>query len=204
MERVTEKNINTKEYWDDFDNDGFMEADRKRGGNICRFSHIVEMLVPNADILDVGCLNGNLYNFIEEKRRNIGSFTGIDLSDKLIERAKQRFPDQKWQVADCYSLPFEDNSFDVVTALEVMEHIEEPKKMLAEMMRVTRSNGSVIITTPNNNFVKDAAHIWSFSATDVFNLLSEISKNVQVMKICSTDRYILARAIIDYSSNLPT
>ena len=204
MERVTEKNINTKEYWDGFDNDAFMEVDRKRGGNICRFSHILELLAPNVDILDVGCLNGNFYDFIKEKNRNIKSFIGIDLSDKLIERAKKRFPEQEWQVADCHTLPFEDNSFDVVTALEIMEHIEEPKKMLSEMMRVTRQNGSVIITTPNNNFVKDAAHVWSYSTTDVFNLLSEISKNIQIMKICSTDRYILARAIIDFSNNLPT
>ena len=203
MERVIDKNINTKEYWDGFDNDAFMEADRKRGGNLCRFSNILELIAPNADILDVGCLNGNLYNYIVENEKDIKTFTGIDLSDKLIERAKKRFPEQKWQVADCHTLPFEDNSFDVVTALEIIEHIEEPKKMIKEMARVTRSNGSIIITTPNNNFVKDAAHIWSYSMTDVFDMLSEISKNIQVMKICSTDRYLLARAIIDYSNNFP-
>ena len=185
MERVTEENINTKEYWDGFANDAYTEADRNRGGNICRFSNIVEFIPPNAKVLDVGCLNGNLYNFIKEKRRNINSFTGIDLSEKLIELAATRFPEQVWKVTDCHSLPFEDNSFDVVTALEIIEHIEEPKKLIQEMMRVTRPNGSVIITTPNNNFVKDAAHIWSYSTTDVFNLLSEISKNIQIMKICS-------------------
>ena len=204
MERVTEENINTKEYWNGFANEAYTEADRKRGGNICRFSNIVEMLKPNAAILDVGCFSGNFYNFIKEKRRNINSFTGIDLSEKLIELATTRFPEQTWKVGDCHALPFEDESFDVVTALEIIEHIEEPKKMLAEMMRVTKSNGSVIITTPNNNFVKDPAHVWSYSTTDMFNLLNEISKNVQVMKICSTDRYILARAIINFTNNSPT
>ena len=204
MERVTDKNINTKEYWDTFDNDAFLEVDRKRGGNICRFSNILELIENDIDILDVGCLNGNFYDFINTNKHKIKTFSGIDISEKLIEVAKKRFPEQKWKVADCHSLPFDDNSFDVVTALEIIEHIEEPEKMLQEMMRVTRPNGSVIITTPNNNFVKDAAHIWSYSTSDIFDMLSKISKNVQVMKICSTDRYILARAIINFSNDLPS
>ena len=204
MERVTDKNINTKEYWDGFASHSYMEADRNRGGNICRFSNILEFIEDNTDVLDVGCLNGNLYNFIKDKKRRIKSFSGIDLSEKLIELATERFPEQTWKVAECHTLPFEDNSFDVVTALEVIEHIEDPDIMIQEIMRVTRPNGSVIITTPNNNFVKDPAHVWSYSTTDVFNMLSKISKNIQVMKICSTDRYILARAIIDFTNNLPT
>ncbi|KKL09516.1 hypothetical protein LCGC14_2565060, partial [marine sediment metagenome] len=84
MERVTDKNINTKEYWDTFDNDAFLEVDRKRGGNICRFSNILELIENDIDILDVGCLNGNFYDFINTNKYKIktlvetGTFMGIN------------------------------------------------------------------------------------------------------------------------------
>jgi len=203
MERVTKKNINTVKYWNGFATDGYSESDRRRGGNICKFSHVLEYIKPNLDVLDIGCLNGNFYNFIQEKGFNIRSFTGIDHSPDLIALAKKRFPRHNWQISDCYSLPFKNETFDVVTAMEILEHLDEPERLLQEMKRVTKTNGSIIITVPNCNIIKDAAHVWSFTTTDIFAMLNKISSNVKISTICSANRYILGKAIINYTSQLP-
>ena len=133
MKRLRELNINTTDYWDGFATESYNNADRNRGGNKCKFATVIDLLPNNSTILDIGCLTGNFYNFMKEKNTDkLKTFTGVDFSTKLIEMAKNRCPEQKWEVADCYKLPFEDNSFDVVTAMEILEHIDEPEKLLLE------------------------------------------------------------------------
>ena len=200
MKRLTKKNLNTLEYWDNFSSDAYQEVDMKRGGNKCKFLAINDLISSHIDILDMGCFNGNFYNFLKENNFSIKTFTGVDFSERLIERAKNRFPKQKWVVSDCKELPFENESFDVVTLMELLEHIDEPELVLKEAKRVCKKGGSVIITVPNEERIKDIAHVWSFSCQDVFNLLFKISKNVQILLTCSNNRNIVGKAIINYES----
>ncbi|OGI78917.1 hypothetical protein A3F19_01730 [Candidatus Nomurabacteria bacterium RIFCSPHIGHO2_12_FULL_37_29] len=51
-------------------------------------------------------------------------------------------------VASVYELPFNDNSFDVVLCMVVMEHLEDPKKAISEMKRVLKSGGTILVSTP--------------------------------------------------------
>ena len=200
MKRIREHNINTTDYWDGFATESYKEADRNRGGNKCKFATVVDLIPNNSDILDIGCLNGNFCNFIKENGHIIKSFTGIDFSEKLIHMAKHRFPEQSWITSDYSDIPFPDNSFDVVTAMEILEHIEDPEKLLSEAKRVCRSGGSVIVTTPNKLIIDDPAHVWSYVPSDVFALLEKISTNVNVLLTCSTNRNIVGKAIIDFKT----
>lgn len=200
MGRIKDINVNTPKYWDNFANEAYMNADERRGGNFCKFSTVKDLISENLNILDVGCLNGNFYNFLKKNSFSTKSFTGVDHSKKLIEIAHKRFPEQSWISSDCYKLPFSDNSFDVITGMEILEHLEEPKKALLEMKRVCKQNGIIIITVPNEERIKDVSHIWSFSSVDIFNFLHEISKNVQVLLTCSNDRNIVGKAVIDFKS----
>ena len=63
MRRIKTTNINTQEYWDNFATKEYMEKDIARGGSVCKFSAIHDILPVDSSILDVGCLNGNLYHF---------------------------------------------------------------------------------------------------------------------------------------------
>jgi ubiquinone/menaquinone biosynthesis C-methylase UbiE len=69
---------------------------------------------------------------------------------------EQLFPDGTplpegvtFQLEDALNLSFEDESFDCVIALEVIEHVESDDRLVAEALRVTRPGGQVIYTTPN-------------------------------------------------------
>lgn len=203
MQRLTKENINTKEYWDSFVNEPYLNADKRRGK--CKFNTVIDNLPENIkdlDVLDVGCLAGNFLDYLREKGVNYKTFTGIDLSEKSVEIAKNKYSygQYKWEVQDCQKMTFPDNSFDVITAMEVLEHIDNPKTFLKEAHRLLRKNGVLLITTPNQDRIKDPSHVWSYTPIDIFNMLFEISKNVNIQLTCSGNRNIFGKAIIDFES----
>ena len=96
-------------------------------------------------VLDAGCGEG------ETLERLAGllpaSVTGIDLTPDSVEFAARRIPDGSFSVADLTALPFEDDSFDLVLCLEVLEHIADPAPALAELSRVCR--GDIVLSVPS-------------------------------------------------------
>lgn len=100
-------------------------------------------------VLDVGCGEGfTLQKFAEE---GIGKrLEGIDFQKSAIEIGKKIHPHLKLNVGDIYYLPYKDNSFDLVMATEVLEHLEDPKKALSEIQRVSKKY--LLLSVPNEPF----------------------------------------------------
>ena len=114
-------------------------------------------------LLDVGCgvgelttfLNGNVY------------YTGVDNSKKRIEYAKKKY-EGKFIHSFGEEILFGNNTFDYVILTEVIEHVENPLKLLKECKRVLKVGGTFIGSTPNATdinrviksiFRKDHGHI---------------------------------------------
>jgi ubiquinone/menaquinone biosynthesis C-methylase UbiE len=103
-----------------------------------RFFQTIEMFVgsisPNK-ILDIGCGEGKV---LEQLRASHPTpVTGIDLAPARIYLAKSRSGDIPFAVGNAQELPYEDNSFDFVMILEVLEPVGEPDIVLREAYRVT-------------------------------------------------------------------
>ncbi len=93
-------------------------------------------------ILDVGCgTGGNL-----EMLAKCGAAEGVDVSDDALEFCKRKGLKARKGLAE--SLPFDDESFDVVTALDVVEHLDDDVAGLNEMYRVLRRGGKTLIFVP--------------------------------------------------------
>ncbi len=93
-------------------------------------------------ILDVGCGTGaNL-----EMLAQFGESEGVDVSDDALEFCKAKGLKAHKGLAE--SLPFQDESFDVVTALDVVEHLDDDVAGLREMHRVLKSDGRTLIFVP--------------------------------------------------------
>ena len=117
---------------------------------IFRYNRALELarLTSGIKLLDIGCKYALLRDLIIDQKLSI-DYSGIDISDKVFEKIKN-FDPAKFFVADVSkSLPFEDNSFDYIFALEIMEHVESPTLMLNEIHRVLKNDGVLILSCPN-------------------------------------------------------
>lgn len=177
------ENLNTPHYWDEqFEIEwkaiyGKKYADGGSGyrwdGD--RFEMIGSKMPLRGRLLDVGCGLGNFCRFI--KARNfLLDVWGVDFSAYAIKKAKKITDNVNYVVSDAYNLPFENYSFDFITAQEIIEHLNEPIDFLKELKRVVKPGGIVFLTTPwrgitNKQGVLSEEHIQEWIPREFLKLI---------------------------------
>lgn len=124
-----------------------------RAENALRNPWIASKLpLPNSKVLDIGCGGGLLTNALAERGHTV---VGIDLSSKSLEIAKQSDATKSvsYLEASADNLPFEDHSFDAVCAMDLLEHVENPAKVIEEASRVLKKGGLFFFHTFNRNWL---------------------------------------------------
>lgn len=108
-------------------------------------------LQPGDMVLDVGCGLGDDVYAMSAIIGESGQAYGVCNSDLMINTAKQRFSanNVSFENQDVYQLRFDDNTFDSVRADRVFIHLDSAEKALAEMLRVLKPGGSVVINEPD-------------------------------------------------------
>jgi SAM-dependent methyltransferase len=101
--------------------------------------------VGAASVLEMGCGEGYA---ADRLRPAVGRsrVTGVDLSLPMLAQARRNYPSLSFCVGTAYQLPFPRTTFDLVLAMEVLEHLDAPEKALAEVQRVGR--GLVLASVP--------------------------------------------------------
>ncbi|OEC88354.1 MULTISPECIES: class I SAM-dependent methyltransferase [Methanobacterium] len=98
-------------------------------------------------LLDVGCGTGNLLSLISSKYEV--QIVGIDLSPEMLNIARNKLDETAdLRLCDSESLPFNDNSFDMVICTDSFHHYPNPANVLAEVKRVLKAGGNFIIADP--------------------------------------------------------
>lgn len=95
-------------------------------------------------LLDAGCGLGEFLESIPTISK-----VGVDIDPECIETCRMVLPDVDFRVADACNLPFPDGEFDTVTALFLLEHVENPTALIREIRRVTKMGGRALFATPN-------------------------------------------------------
>ncbi len=114
--------------------------------------------------LDFGCYDGAFLNMLKDKK--IGRLVGMDISEEAVKKGKERFPELEIiKINEATSLPSDDSVFSSVTLLDVLEHIYEQSELLAELNRVLKEGGKLVITVPGQ-------HLFSFLDRGNFKFLS--------------------------------
>jgi 2-polyprenyl-3-methyl-5-hydroxy-6-metoxy-1,4-benzoquinol methylase len=142
-------------------------------------------------LLDVGCGKGTLGYYLNSDK----ILYGIDISKIAISEAIKTYKRADALDIDRENLPYENNFFDIVVALDVIEHVFDPISMLKEAYRVLKRGGKFILSTPNilyeeylKNFVRnrrfpktsgdsfpyDGGHIHFFTYQDIYDLMNQI------------------------------
>jgi 2-polyprenyl-6-hydroxyphenyl methylase / 3-demethylubiquinone-9 3-methyltransferase len=113
----------------------------------------IERRIGNsARVLDLGCGAGFLANYLAERGHRV---TGIDTQAESLTVAQRhdRSGTATYQVADACALPFGDAQFDVVCAMDLIEHIEDPARLIREASRVLAPQGLLFFHTFNRNWL---------------------------------------------------
>lgn len=135
----------------------------------------------SGSLLDVGCAYSFMLNLLGEKA---DKKFGLDFDQEKLKEAKARFKDVHYVSGVGEALPFRDNSFDVVTFFEVLEHVTDENKFVSEISRILKPGGSIMLSVPNRGAAEclDADNI-------IFTPLLMIAKKMGFFKEVS-DYYL--------------
>jgi ubiquinone/menaquinone biosynthesis C-methylase UbiE len=110
-------------------------------------------LRPGMRLLDVGCGPGSITLGLAAAVAP-GPVVGVDVATVQLERARtlateQRASNIRFEEGDAYALPFPDDSFDVVNANALLQHLGDPVRALREFRRVLRPGGIAVLSDPD-------------------------------------------------------
>jgi len=162
------------------------------------FESITPILHNGKRHLDVGCGNGQIIQIVRDKFSEIH---GCDISITALNEAKKIGLLPVCSNLNEGYIPYKDDFFDCSTALEVLEHVWDPSRLLKEIRRILKSGGRLILTTPNirylrnlrtliflgsfphtstDSFVWGGGHLHYFTRKDLISLLSHAGfKNIK-------------------------
>ncbi len=142
------------EDWYEADNDPIAVLRAEQKAKNPWVENVINDTFSNNDlkILDVGCGGGFLTNYLSERYSTV---IGLDASESSLEIAKKRDISKKvdYIIGDAYKLPYENESMDVVCAMDFLEHVESPEKVVAECARILKPGGVFFFHTFNRNFL---------------------------------------------------
>lgn len=144
--------------------------------------------------LDVGCGEGHLTNYIKRKKR-ISEIQGVDSSEIVVKEASISYPDIPFFVESVYDLHYQDNSFDIVIALEILEHLGFPAVALKEIKRVAKEY--CLFSVPREplwrilnltrakyirNFGNTPGHLQNWRCSEFIELLEKEFSIIKILK----------------------
>lgn len=144
----------------------------------------------NKLVLDAGCGYGAFsVELAKRECRLVSSDLIFELTSKTVNKTKNN-----GVVADTLSLPFLDNSFDIVISSEMIEHTPNPENVIFELIRILKPGGYIVITTPNKIWqlvvrAASALHLRNFNGIENFlgfrqmeNILEKAQVNIILHK----------------------
>ena len=142
-------------------------------------------------IVDIGCGSGDFLKVISEYDQQRRLF-GFDFSETAVERCRSIIPDGEFIKGDVYATGYQDNQFDTVLCIEVLEHLENPESVLKELARICAEDGLIIISIPNGAFDSYIGHLNFWSENDFKTLLQNFTvQDFQYLEDNKTMLFIL-------------
>ncbi len=139
-------------------------------------------------VLDAGCGAG--YGSAELAQSAL-QVTGLDIAPDAVEYARATYPlsNLLFLASSCVATPFRPNSFELVVAFEVIEHLQDYRAFLNECARVVTPQGLFIVSSPNKNYYAESRartgpnpfHEHEFEADEFVSELSRVFSNVRLL-----------------------
>ncbi|OGY18569.1 MAG: hypothetical protein A2900_03085 [Candidatus Chisholmbacteria bacterium RIFCSPLOWO2_01_FULL_50_28] len=175
-------------------NKGFFTGSPKRAGyynyegdwlaeelNMRSYVKGIRQFKKEGKVLDVGCATGI---FMVEAQKEGFDVYGVDVSDYAIGIARRRFSDRV-TMSSIERATFEKNAFDIVTLFDVIEHLNDPRKVLKKLHTIIRKDGLLVLNTGDTgsflakiqgkrwHFFIPPQHFFYFSQKNLSQLLTQ-------------------------------
>lgn len=122
-----------------------------------KFNAIQKYIDNSSNLLEVGCGTGF---FLEDFSNFSDQVFAADLSFEMLKKAKKRFSDAFFVLADADNLPFDDRVFDTVVSLTLLQNMPDPRHTVEEMARVLKEGGDLIATILDKEFSQNEISGW--------------------------------------------
>jgi ubiquinone/menaquinone biosynthesis C-methylase UbiE len=135
--------------------------------------------------LDAACGTGRQAAALAELGHDV---VGVDANPAMLEKARARVPEADFRIGELAALPFEADSFDLAVCSLALTHLEDPAPAIAELARVVRSGGRIVLSDVHpywvalgaqaafrdvderRNYVRNHVH-WTGTYLQVFRML---------------------------------
>jgi SAM-dependent methyltransferase len=170
------------------------EADHVREKLVIEIvDHVQAGIAQDSNVVDIGCGVGDLLREVRSREPGV-RVSGLDFSVKAVEGARAAMPDGDFiQHVIEQSLPYENATFDVVLCTDVLEHLEFPRAVVAELVRICRPGGLVAIVVPDGDVDQFLGHYWFWNEESFGALLSDWNASVSRLPLT---REFIARIVV--------
>lgn len=149
------------------------------GEHIVRYEAVLP-IVQNKVVLDIACGSGYGTQTIAQTAKKV---YGVDVDQDAIAYAQANYAQANTEfiLGSAIDIPLADNSVDVVVSFETLEHIDDYRKFMAEIKRVLKNDGLLVLSTPNDKEFPEGAHfhIHEFEEAELRSLVKESFANVK-------------------------
>ncbi len=149
----------------------------------CQYAYeFAQAYIQGKRVLDVGCGNGYGTALMAKSALEI---VGLDYDAETVEQNKKAYgsiSNISFKQAFIPPVPFEAESFDVITAFQFIEHIESRKEFLKECLRVLKPGGSLLVTTPNavKSLARNPFHVHEYTFAEMDSELKSLSADFEL------------------------
>jgi SAM-dependent methyltransferase len=163
---------------------------------------------PAIRLLEVGCSSGYLYNDIKNKIKfGKVEYLGSDITSGPLRELAKNNKNVPFVRCDVTNSPFKKKSFDVIVALNVLEHIKNDILALSEMYNLLNNKGILILELPNNNtlfdsFDRSLNHFRRYDVDAIKNIVMNIGFKIEEISYTGTLIYPIFYIYKKYISNL--
>lgn len=171
------------------------EQGRIRLEHLHRYA-VAQKIVSGKVVLDVACGEGYGAKLLADIAEVV---FGVDVAEEVIEHASATYvrPNLQFRCGNAIDLEFPDSTFDVVVSFETLEHLAEQEQLLAEIRRVLKPDGILMISTPNRPiYSEESGESNKFHVNELdFRELNDLLLSVFSQVSYSGQRLLMSSAI---------
>jgi SAM-dependent methyltransferase len=154
--------------------------------HVAAYAAAAELLPPDGPVLDVGCGVGHSYHLLAPRET-----VGVDIEPEALIGQERRT-----LVADMRELPLPDGGFSSFLAVQSIEHVPDPERVLAEARRVLAPGGAAMFVTPNRltfgrpDEIIDPYHDFEYDQHELRALCRRFFDSVEMHGLFGSERYL--------------